>query len=56
MSATRRPPGLTARPGQKGGPALSFEVDLPEKGTWRLFLKVQRAGVLHLLPPTVTVQ
>ena len=48
-------PGLTATPGQKGGPALPFEVDLPEKGTWRLFLQVQRAGALHLLPLTVTV-
>ena len=48
-------PGLEAKPGQKGGPALPFEVDLPEKGTWRLFLQVQRAGVLHLLPFTVTV-
>ena len=55
MSATRRPPGLTARPGQKSGPALSFEGDQREKGTWRLFLQVQRAGVLHLLPFTVTV-
>jgi hypothetical protein len=48
-------PGLTATPGQKGGPSLPFEVDLPEKGTWRLFLQVQRAGSLHLLPLTVTV-
>ena len=48
-------PGLEAKPGQKGGPALPFEVDLPEKGTWRLLLQVQRAGVLHLLPFTVTV-
>jgi hypothetical protein len=48
-------PGLTATPGQKGGPSLPFEVDLPEKGTWRLFLQVQRAGTLHLLPLTVTV-
>jgi hypothetical protein len=48
-------PGLTAKPGQKGGPSLPFEVDLPEKGTWRLFLQVQRAGTLHLLPLTVTV-
>jgi hypothetical protein len=48
-------PGLTATPGQKGGPALPFEVDLPEKGTWRLFLQVQRAGTLHLLPLTITV-
>jgi hypothetical protein len=48
-------PELTASPGQKGGPALPFAVDLPEKGTWRLFLQVQRAGALHLLPLTVTV-
>jgi hypothetical protein len=48
-------PELTASPGQKGGPALPFAVDLPEKGTWRLFLQVQRAGTLHLLPLTVTV-
>ena len=48
-------PELTASPGQKGGPALPFSVDLPEKGTWRLFLQVQRAGTLHLLPLTVTV-
>jgi hypothetical protein len=48
-------PGLTATPGQKGGPTLPFEVDLPEKGTYRLFLQVQRAGTLHLLPLTVTV-
>ena len=48
-------PELTAAPGQKGGPALPFSVDLPEKGTWRLFLQVQRAGMLHLLPLTVTV-
>lgn len=47
-------PGLTATPGQKGGPALPFEVDLPDKGTYRLFLQVQRAGALHLLPLTVT--
>ena len=49
-------PGLTAKAGQKGGPALPFEVELPEKGTWRLFLQVQRAGALHLLPLTVTVR
>lgn len=48
-------PELTASPGQKGGPALPFSVELPEKGTWRLFLQVQRAGVLHLVPFTVTV-
>ena len=48
-------PELTARPGQKGGPVLPFAVELPEKGTWRLFLQVQRAGVLHLVPFTVTV-
>jgi hypothetical protein len=48
-------PELTASPGQKGGPALPFSVDLPEKGTWRFFLQVQRAGTLHLLPLTVTV-
>jgi hypothetical protein len=33
---------------------LPFEVDLPDKGTYRLFLQVQRAGALHLLPLTVT--
>ena len=48
-------PGVTAKPGQKGGPTLPFTVDLPEKGTWRLFLQVQRGGTLHLLPLTVTV-
>ena len=49
-------PGLTAKPGQQGGPGLPFEVDLPVKGTWRLFLQVQRAGALHLLPLTVAVR
>ncbi|GAC1611206.1 MAG: hypothetical protein NVS3B26_22570 [Mycobacteriales bacterium] len=49
-------PGLEAKPGQRGGPELPFEVDLPEKGTWKLFLQVQRAGTLHLLPLTVTVK
>ena len=48
-------PELTAAPGQKGGPALPFTVELPEKGTWRLFLQVQRGGALHLVPFTVTV-
>ena len=48
-------PELTASPGQQGGPTLPFTVDLPEKGSWRLFLQVQRAGQLHLLPLTVTV-
>lgn len=48
-------PELEAKPGEKGGPALPFEVNLPEKGTWRLFLQVQRAGALRLLPLTVTV-
>jgi hypothetical protein len=48
-------PARTATTGQKGGPALPFSVDLPEKGTWRLFLQVQRSGSLHLLPLTVNV-
>jgi hypothetical protein len=48
-------PELTADAGQKGGPSLPFTIELPEKGTWRLFLQVQRAGTLHLLPLTVTV-
>jgi hypothetical protein len=48
-------PELTAKASQKGGPVLPFSVNLPEKGTWRLFLQVQRAGSLHLLPLTVTV-
>jgi hypothetical protein len=48
-------PEMSASTGQKGGPSLAFAVDLPEKGTWRLFLQVQRAGALHLLPLTVTV-
>ena len=48
-------PELTAKPGQKGGSALPFTVQLPEKGTWRLFLQVQRAGALHLIPFTVVV-
>ena len=48
-------PELTAAPGQKGGPALPFTVELPEKGTWRLFLQVQRGGALHLVPFTVAV-
>jgi hypothetical protein len=49
-------PERIASAGQKGGPDLSFSVDLPEAGTWRLFLQVQRAGTLHLLPLTVTVR
>jgi hypothetical protein len=48
-------PALTASPGQMGGPRLPFTVDLPEKGSWRLFLQIQRSGSLHLLPLTVTV-
>jgi hypothetical protein len=48
-------PELTASPGQKGGPALPFSIDLPETGTWRLFLQIQRSGTLHLLPLTITV-
>jgi hypothetical protein len=47
-------PELSAAPGQPGGPALPFTVELPEKGTWRLFLQVRRAGALHLIPFTVT--
>lgn len=49
-------PELVASAGQKGGPTLPFSVNLPEGGTWRLFLQVQRAGTLHLLPLTVTVR
>lgn len=49
-------PELTAAAGQNGGPSLPFSVNLPEAGTWRLFLQVQRAGALHLLPLTVTVR
>lgn len=48
-------PELTASPGQRGGPALPFTVELPEKGTWRLFLQIQRGGALRLVPFTVTV-
>ncbi len=44
-------PGLTAMPGQNGGPSLPFSVDLPEKGTWQLFLQVQRAGGTAPAPP-----
>lgn len=47
-------PELSAKPGEKGGPTLPFSVDLPAAGAWRLFLQVQRAGTLHLLPLTVT--
>lgn len=48
-------PELSAKPGQQGGPDLPFTAELPEKGTWRLFLEVQRAGQLRLIPMTVMV-
>lgn len=49
-------PELTAAPGQRGGPDLPFAVELPEPGQWKLFLQVQRAGRLVLLPLVVTVR
>lgn len=48
-------PELTAQPGKTGGPSLPFSIELPEPGTWKLFLQVQRQGALHLLPLTVNV-
>ncbi|MFN2539120.1 MAG: hypothetical protein ABR549_13365 [Mycobacteriales bacterium] len=48
-------PETTAMAGERGGPSLRFSVNFPEKGTWRLFLQVKRAGVLQLLPLTLSV-
>ncbi|MCQ4081706.1 hypothetical protein NGB36_14085 [Streptomyces sp. RB6PN25] len=33
--------------GDHGGPALTFNAELPKSGDWRLFLQFQTAGTLH---------
>jgi hypothetical protein len=48
-------PEQAAMAGKTGGPDLQFMVDLPEKGLYRFFLQVQRAGKLHTLPITLRV-
>ena len=48
-------PEQTATASKTGGPELHFTVDLPEKGRYRFFLQVQRAGTLHTLPITLQV-
>ncbi|HJQ04205.1 MAG TPA: hypothetical protein VJ872_02090 [Nocardioides sp.] len=43
---------VTSRP---GGPNLDFMVEVPEPGTYRLFVQFRAGGVLHTVPVTTTV-
>ena len=41
--------------GNHGGPALTFDTNLPETGPWRLFLQFQTNGRVHTAPITVNL-
>nr|WTB28800.1 FixH family protein [Streptomyces sp. NBC_00830] len=41
--------------GDHGGPDLSFDVELPTSGNWRLFLQFQTGGKLHTAALTLNV-
>jgi hypothetical protein len=41
--------------GDHGGPTLTVNADLPEAGTYRMFIQFQTAGQLHSAPITITV-
>ena len=43
---------VTSRP---GGPDLDFMVEVPEPGTYRLFVQFRADGTLHTVPVTTTV-
>lgn len=40
--------------GDNGGPALTVNADLPEPGTYRVFVQFQTAGQVHTAPLTIT--